>query len=301
LTVDPQAGAAPRGAGVFRSGLIGRSILASRSAWLHEQEARAQGLPLTYELIDFNARGLADADLADVVARLRDSGYCGFNVTYPFKQAIIPLLGALADSATMVGAVNTVAIRDGRMTGHNTDYSGFRDSVREGLAGASLERVLQLGAGGAGSAVAAALLSLGTRVLRIVDVDESRAKGLAVALHSRFPDRQISPARASADVIRDTDGLVNATPVGMSAHPGTPIDAALIEPRLWVADIVYFPLETALLRAARERGCRVLNGSGMVIGQAALAFEIITGHKADVRRMRASFSARPEEAVAVSP
>ena len=296
MTVDPQAGAAPRGAGVFRSGLVGRAILASRSAWLHEQEARAQGLLLTYELIDFAARGLSDAELPSMIASMRDSGFCGFNVTYPFKQAIIPLLDELADSATLVGAVNTVAIRNGRMTGHNTDLSGFRDSVREGLAGAALERVLQLGAGGAGSAVATALLSLGTKDLRIVDVDATRAAALVAMLRARFADRRISAAQATPDVMRDVDGVVNATPVGMSAYPGTPIDAGLLEPRLWVADIVYFPLETALLRAARETGCRVLNGTGMVIGQAAVAFEIITGHRAQVRRMRESFFARPEGA-----
>jgi shikimate dehydrogenase len=296
LIVDPQAGAAPRGAGIFRSGLLGRAILASRSAWLHEQEARAQGLALTYELFDFDARGLADAALPAMIATLRDSGYDGFNVTYPFKQAIIPLLDELADSATLVGAVNTVAIRNGRMTGHNTDLSGFRDSVRDGLAGATLDRVLQLGAGGAGSAVATALLSLGAKVLHIVDVDAARAASLVEALRARFPDRIISAAQATPEVAREVDGVVNATPVGMSAYPGTPLDVALLRPRVWVADIVYFPLETALLRAAREKGCRVLNGTGMVIGQAAVAFEIITGHKADARRMRESFFARPEVA-----
>lgn len=281
----------------LRSGLLGRAILASRSAWLHEQEARAQGLELTYELIDFNARGLADADLPAVIRDLRDSGYCGFNVTYPFKQAIMPLLDELAESATLVGAVNTVAIRDGRTIGHNTDLAGFRDSVLEELAGASLERVLLLGAGGAGAAVASALLSLGTKVLYVVDVDASRARGLAAALRRRFTDRTIAVPETTHGAVQAVDGIVNATPVGMSAHPGSPLDVALLQPSLWVADIVYFPLETALLRAARERGCRVLNGSGMVIGQAALAFQIITGHVADERRMRTNFFARPEAVI----
>jgi len=277
----------------LHSGLLGRAILASRSAWLHEQEARAQGLELTYELFDFDARGLSDAQLAPMIAALRDRGYCGFNVTYPFKQSIIPLLDELADSATLVGAVNTVAIRGGRMTGHNTDFSGFAESVREGLAGASLERVLQFGAGGAGSAVASALLSLGTQVLRLFDLDASRSRALIAALRARFPDRDIGIAEDVAATVSGVDGLVNATPLGMAAYPGSPLEEALLVPRLWVADIVYFPLETALLRAARQRGCRVMNGSRMVIGQAALAFEIITGHSADIERMRESFFASP--------
>ncbi len=299
MTADPLAGTVSRGGAgspvettaILRSGLAGRSILASRSSWLHEQEARAQGLALTYELIDFDARGLPDAALGPMIAKLRDSGFCGFNVTYPFKQAIIPLLDGLADSAELVGAVNTVAIRAGRMTGHNTDVAGFRDSVRDGLAGASLERVRQFGAGGAGAAVASALLSLGTKNLCIVDVDDMRANGLVADLQLRFPDRVITSAGIASAPLH-VDGIVNATPVGMVAHPGMPIDVKFLGPQMWVADIVYFPLETGLLRAARERGCRVLNGSGMVIGQAALAFEIITGFEADVHRMRESFFAR---------
>jgi shikimate dehydrogenase len=217
------------------------------------------------------------------------------NVTYPFKQAVIPLLDELAESAALVGAVNTIAMRGGRLIGHNTDMVGFRESVRAGLAGASLGRVLQLGAGGAGSAVACALLSLGTQVLRIADVDAERAEGLVATLRTRFPGRDIAALRPGEVGTRSVDGIVNATPVGMAAQPGSPLDPSLLDRRHWVADIVYFPLETALLRTARERGCRVLNGAGMVVGQAALAFQIITGHRADVSRMRDSFFRQPRD------
>ena len=87
----------------------------------------------------------------------------------------------------------------------------------------------------------------------------------------------------------DIHGIVNATPMGMAAHPGLPLDPDLIEARHWVADIVYFPLETELLRVARQKGCHTLDGSGMVIAQAARAFAIITGHAANIDRMRQSF------------
>jgi shikimate dehydrogenase len=276
-----------------RTGLIGRNISASRSPWLHEQEARALGLDLSYELFDFGERGLEDEALAPFLRMLRDRGFAGVNITYPFKQAVIDCLDSLADSARAIGAVNTVAMRDGRMVGHNTDVGGFRDSLAEGLGGAPLGRVLQLGAGGAGAAVASALLSLGAERLDIVDIDFARAEALADQMRRQFGGEVAALAAPPRDTER-FDGIVNATPIGMTAHPGIPLDPALLRERHWVADIVYFPIETELLRVARARGCRTIDGSGMVIGQAAQAFEIMTGRPADKERMRRSFFARQE-------
>lgn len=273
------------------SGLIGRAILASRSPWLHEQEARAQGVALSYQIYDFTQRGLDDAALGAVVGELRDAGFAGFNVTYPFKQQVIASLDALDDSAEIVGAVNTVAIRDGRLIGYNTDMSGFRQSVVEGLPDARMQRVLQLGAGGAGAAVASALLSLGVERLDIADINADRAAALAAMLAARFGKERVGIRVANDGATDAIDGIVNATPVGLAANPGLPIDAALIEARHWIADIVYFPLETEFLRLARFKGCRTLDGSGMVINQAASALKIITGIEADRARMRQSFFA----------
>lgn len=274
---------------MLRTGLIGRSIMASRSPWLHEQEGRAQGLDLSYTLFDFTQQGRDDAELGPLLRQLAEAGYCGVNVTFPFKQAVIPLLDDLAESARMVGAVNTVAMRDGRLIGHNTDMPGFQDSMIQGLPGAKLDRVLQLGAGGAGAAVANALLALGTGVLELADVDPARAAKLADTLCARFgAGRAVAWDMAEIDTVA-IDGIVNTTPMGMAANPAPAISPDLIAPRHWVADIVYFPLETELLRIARAKGCRVLPGSGMVVSQAALAFEIMTGRKADAARMAASF------------
>lgn len=275
---------------MLKTGLVGRSIKASRSPWLHEQEARAQGLALSYELFDFTERGFDDAELGPLLRRLASEGYSGVNVTYPFKQAVIPLLDELADCARSVGAVNTVAMQDGRLIGYNTDKTGFQESLSEGLPGAELDVVLQLGAGGAGAAVANALLALGTARLEISDVDLSRAEALAARLCAEHgAGRAIARNCAGLDTAA-VQGIVNTTPMGMAAHPEPAIDPALIEPRHWVADIVYFPLETELLRLAKARGCRTLDGSGMVIGQAARAFQIFTGRSADRARMRASFA-----------
>jgi shikimate dehydrogenase len=274
---------------MIRSGLIGRSILASRSPWLHEQEARSQGLSLSYELFDFSDRGLEDASLGALLADLADQGFAGVNVTYPFKQAVIPLLDELADSAALVGAVNTIAFNNDRAIGHNTDMTGFAQSLEHALPNASLGRVLQLGAGGAGAAVASALFATGARSLMIADRDYARASELCERLNGRWGTGR---AGVVADINAATlaaNGIVNATPMGMVEHPGTPIDTSLLSSKQWVADIVYFPLETQLLRDARGCGCETIDGSGMVIAQAALAFEIMTGHRADQQRMRSTF------------
>jgi shikimate dehydrogenase len=274
---------------------VGREILASRSPWLHEREAHAQELLLRYELVDFTARGLTDADLARVLAELVSSGFAGVNVTYPFKQMVIPLLTRLSPEAEQIGAVNTVLFRGEERIGFNTDVTGFAEAVRLGLTGARLAAVVQLGAGGGGSATAFALLELGTSRLTVVDTDASRAAALSARLARAFPGRGIVVGAADdlVAIVRTSDGIVNATPLGMAKSPGTALPPRLLEPRHWVADIVYFPLETELLRTAAAKGCRVLDGSAMAVGQAAAAFEIFTARRADRARMLEAFHAFP--------
>ena len=274
---------------MIRSGLIGRSILSSRSPWLHEQEAKAQGLALSYELFDFSDRDLRDEALDGFVKDRAHEGYAGLNVTYPFKQRVIPTLDDLSRNAAMVGAVNTIAMRDGRLVGHNTDMEGFRDSFAAGLPDAAMDQVLLLGAGGAGAAVASALLLLGVKCLNVADADAGRAEALAARLNALVGSHRVRASDLENLSTDEVDGIVNATPMGMAAQPGAPIAPDLIDRRHWVVDIVYFPVETELLRTAREKGCATLDGTGMVIAQAALAFEIITGHAADQQRMRRSF------------
>jgi shikimate dehydrogenase len=274
---------------MLKTGLVGRAIKASRSPWLHEQEAKAQGVELRYTLFDFNELGRDDAELGPTLRGLAADGFLGVNITYPFKQAVIPLLDQLAPCAASVGAVNTVAMRDGQLIGYNTDKTGFEQSLIDGLPGADLSAVLQLGAGGAGSAVANALLSLGVQRLEIADVDLARAADLAQRLEAEHGAGRAVPRSSAGLDTTSVAGIANTTPMGMAANPGPAIDPALIEPRHWVADIVYFPLETQLLQLARAKGCRTLDGSGMVIGQAAAAFDIFTSMSADRARMRATF------------
>ena len=281
----------------IRVGLVGREILASRSPWMHEQEARAHGLALSYELVDFTARGLADAELPRVLDKLEAEGFAGVNVTYPFKQKAFELLGRVAPEARLIGAVNTIRFRDresgGERIGFNTDVVGFADAVRTSLAGASLDSVVQVGAGGGGSATAFALLGVGARRLTLFDASARNAAALVDRLGYAYANREIAVGTEAdlAWALRGATGIVNATPLGMAKSPGMPLPPELIEPRHWVADIVYFPLETQLLREAAAKGCRVLDGSAMAVGQAAAAFELFTGRAADRERMLASFRA----------
>ncbi|MDF2235349.1 shikimate dehydrogenase [Albimonas sp. CAU 1670] len=266
-------------------GLIGQGIGPSRTPRMHMAEGRAQGIDLDYRLIDLAGR---DEPLGALLDRLEGEGYDGLNVTYPCKRAVMTHLHALSANAEAVGAVNTVVFRDGRRFGHNTDHFGFAESFRRGLPDVARDAVLLLGAGGAGGAVAHALADAGVGRLMILDVDAALARDLAAAVVARHgPGR----AEAASDpaCAAQADGIVNATPVGMAKLPGLPLPEAAIEPRHWVADVVYFPLETALLRAARAKGCRVLPGSGMAIFQAARAFRLFTGREADPDRMRATF------------
>jgi shikimate dehydrogenase len=270
-------------------GLVGRNIAASRSPWLHEREGRAQGLDLRYRLFDFVALG-RDASHLDVqLQEAERAGYAGLNVTYPYKQSVIPLLHELSAGAARIGAVNTVQFRSGRRIGHNTDATGFAESLRRGLPGAALASVLQVGAGGGGSATAQALLESGTGVLSVFDSDGERARSLVDRLRAQFGPARARVAAAPDEVLATADGIVNATPVGMASHPGSPLDTGRLRPAQWVADIVYFPLETELLRDARARGCATLDGSGMAVYQAAAAFDLFTGLSADRGRMLRSF------------
>ncbi len=270
-------------------GLIGAGIQRSLTPAMQEEEARAQGLRLHYQLIDLDRTPQGADALPGLLEAARTMGFAGLNITYPCKQAVIPLLDDLSDAARAMGAVNTV-VRDGaRWVGHNTDGSGWRAGFERQLPGADLSRVVLLGAGGAGSAIAHALLGMGCGALVIVDAEAARAQALAAALNAQHPGGRASADTDTARALQGASGLVHATPTGMDKLPGLPLPAALLRPSLWVSEIVYFPLDTALLQAARAAGCRVADGGGMAVGQAVGAFELFTGRPANAARMDAHF------------
>lgn len=272
------------------AGLIGAGIQASRTPALHEREGDAQGIRYLYRLIDLDPLGKSADDLEFLLAAASDLGFTGLNVTFPCKQAIIPLLDDLSAEARGIGAVNTVVLRDGRRIGHNTDCLGFAEGLRRGLPDVARRQVVQMGAGGAGSAVAHALLGEGVERLVLFEVDAARGQALVDNLNSHFGAGRAVVGSDLATALAEADGLVNTTPVGMAKLPGTPLPVELLHARLWVAEIIYFPLETELLRAARALGCRTLDGSNMAVFQAVKAFELFSGRQADAARMQAHFA-----------
>ena len=257
-------------------GLIGAGIGTSLSPALHEQEAAELDLDYGYRLIEVEGR-----DVGELLDRVREAGLRGVNVTHPCKQAVVPHLDALSEDAAALQAVNTVVFDDGRAIGHNTDTTGFAEHFERHLPDAELDHVVLLGAGGAGTAVGLAVLRLGAGRLTIVDVDRKRAETCA---------RRLGAAVGTVESVADADGLIHATPTGMEGHPGLPLDEAFLHPELWVAEVVYRPLETELLQRAREIGCRTLDGGGMAVFQAADSFELFTGVEPDRDRMLRHFA-----------
>ncbi|RSM91563.1 shikimate dehydrogenase [Kibdelosporangium aridum] len=272
----------------FLVGLVGAGIETSLTPPLHEREADELGLRYLYRTLDLTTLGLPPESIGELLAAAKLSGYDGLNITHPCKQLVLDHLDDLSPEADALHAVNTVVFADGKTIGHNTDLSGFARNLALGLPDVSLDRVVLLGAGGAGAAAAHALLTMGAGTVHVFDTEWERGDVLARSLRSRFDADRAVTGRVDDDLpraLRKADGLVHATPTGMAAYPGLPLPANLIEPHLWVADVVYRPLNTELLMTARAKGCRVLDGGGMVVFQAADAFRLFTGREPDIARM----------------
>ncbi|MDA9495751.1 MULTISPECIES: shikimate dehydrogenase [Bradyrhizobium] len=253
------------------TGLIGAPIAHSASPAMHERAAEALGLRGHYQLIE--VAGADAAGLAMMLEGVRRLGFAGVNVTFPYKEAVVPLLDELAPAAATMAAVNTVVARDGRLIGHNTDTTGFARAVAPLLA-PSGNAVAVIGTGGVGKAIAFALASLKVTDLRIFDSEPARAEKLA-ALLARHGGARV--ATSVEDALRGATGLVNGTPVGMLPNRDTPVPTSLLRENLWVADAVYSPLITPLLAAAQAKGARIMTGRELAIYQAADAFELFTG------------------------
>ncbi|MBV8997910.1 MAG: shikimate dehydrogenase [Solirubrobacterales bacterium] len=274
-----------------RLGLIGAHLEPSLSPPLHEQEAETLGLACSYERIDIETLGVEPERVGELLRAAEGLGFHGVNITHPCKQLVIPHLALLSSDAATVGAVNAVVFSDDGAIGHNTDCSGFRESFARGLPDVSTEQVVLLGAGGAGAAAGHAALSLGTERLWVVDARREHADHLAEQLSRRHGRGRAVASERLDDHLTRADGLIHATPTGMPSRPGMPFPAELLHDDLWVAEVVYRPLETELLRHARQRGCTTLDGGGMAVNQAALSFALFTGVEPDRARMLRHFTA----------
>ncbi len=270
-------------------GLVGAGIQASLTPAMHEREGAECGLDISYRLIDTSRLGLGVRDLPDLLDWAERLGFDGLNVTHPFKQEVLALVDELSDDAADLGAANTVVFRDGRRLGRNTDWSGYGRAFGEALPDHVHDRVVLVGAGGAGAAVGYGLLDQGAAHVAVLDKDRGRAEACAVRLAQRYGDARVGAVTDLEPALDQAGGLVNATPLGMLGHPGMAVPDSAVRPDLWVSDVVYFPLETELLKLARERGCRVVPGGGMAVHQAVGAFEYFTGRVPDAERMTRHF------------
>ncbi|MFC4224806.1 shikimate dehydrogenase [Lysinibacter cavernae] len=271
--------------------LIGEGISASFTPPMHEREAEHLGLHYRYETWDLLTMQESADDIGLLLDRARDRGLAALNITHPCKQRVLAHLDELSPEAAHLGAVNLVLIRDGRFIGHNTDWTGFRAAVLDGLPSIAGSSVAQFGTGGAGAATAYALLDLGVSTLTLVDVDSARALAAADSLQANFPSARVTAASAvdAPLFLGQQQGVVHATPTGMAEHPGVAFDVSLLNPDAWVADVVYRPLRTQLIEQASAAGHAVLDGGRMAVGQAADSIRLITGIEPKPERMRKHF------------
>jgi shikimate dehydrogenase len=270
-------------------GLVGAGIQRSLTPRLHEKEGDELGMRYMYKLVDLDVLGLSVAALPEILRAAELLGFAGLNVTFPCKQAVIGELDELSPDARAIGAVNTVVFKNGRRFGYNTDWTGFCESFRRTFPDVARNNVVQFGAGGAGAAVAYALLTLGVGNVVLIDTNRRRAGNLAETLCGRFGSGRAVASEDMAVAISSADGLINTTPVGMEKFQGMVLPENLLSHHLWVADIVYFPLDTQLLRVAKLHGCRTMSGAGMVVFQAVAAFRLFTDLEPNAERVLRHF------------
>ena len=270
-------------AGTFRLGLIGDNIARSQSPRLHELAGRLTGVPVTYERLVPKDLG---RDFEAVFEEARTAGFRGLNITYPYKERVVPLLRVPDRQVAALGAVNTVVFAAGAPEGYNTDWSGFMAAYRRVRGDVPPGAVCMIGAGGVGKAVAFGLLTLGLEQLTLVERDLPKAEALGRALRQAAPQLDV---HVTGDIVRGTTGaagLVNCTPVGMVGHEGTPVPRALMQAATWAFDAVYTPVDTRFLTDAAAQGLQVVSGWELYFYQGLHAHGIFHGRPMDEARLR---------------
>ena len=274
----------------YRVALVGHGIGPSLTPAMHEREARLLGLGYTYDTVDLIDD--PDIDLGEELDRLEGAGYAAVNVTHPFKREVLAHVDDRSDMVDRIGSANLVLLGPGHRCAHNTDCTGFRGGLEAFLGDHPRGRVLQVGAGGAGLATAYSLLTMGFEEVVVHDLVPAAAEELVDRFSNLGPGR----IRASGgDIGRwltgssAAEGVVHVTPMGMAQHPGVAFEPELMVPTSWLAEVVYRPLETELVRRARAHGVRVLDGGAMAVGQAADSLRLITDREPDRGRMHRHF------------
>ena len=282
----------------IRLGVVGDPVAQSLSPRMQNAALEESGLAFQYA-----AFAIAPNELAEAFALFRELDFIGLNLTVPHKIAAVPLVDVVEERTKKIGAINTIAIGNGKLVGHNTDGPGFVRAIREEFSVDLRDlRVLLLGAGGgAGRALAYQCALEGCERLVLVSRTFEKARALARELTGYFsgprvlgPEARLEAVRLEAAALRTqiarTDLVINATSLGLHRSDPAPLPRALIAPHLMIYDLVYKATPTALLEAAAEAGARGANGLGMLLHQGALAFEIWFDRPAPLAAMRAALA-----------
>ena len=264
----------------YPSGSVSSGAVSTTRSRRHSirRAGRMLGLDVTYELLPREAAFSTQFD--EFLIELGQAGYQGVNITVPFKSSGWRTAPDASDEVATTGVANTVLLgptgprrlstpTSPASSGHTLDTSQIH------APGA----VAILGAGGVGTATAAALVDLGATIVHIFDICEDRSHALATTLRERDGSIQANVAGSAEEAVDGVDGVVNGTPVGMYLHPGTPVDLAAIGDQRWIFDAVYSPIETPLMERAAEANLSRISGFDLFLGQAIDAFEIFTDHR----------------------
>lgn len=259
---------------MIKLGLVGEGIAKSQSPDLHERLGASLGVPVRYDLVD--SLGVADFDFPNAIQSLREAGYRGTNVTFPFKERAAQLADIRGEGVKRVGTANTLLFDAEGLRAENTDYTGFISAYRHSFGDQPAGDVLLIGAGGVGRAVACALGALSVSCIHILEHDERRAQNLSHDLnHMGITAQCITPEQALRE-LPQWQGVVNCSPIGHINHPGCPISTAGLGTQHWVFDAVYIPAHTELLNAAQQAGAKTLSGVDLFVFQGVDAFRFFT-------------------------
>ena len=273
--------------GKLKLGLLGNGIGRSRSPFLHELIGRAYGLEVTYLPIDLSAQ--QQVNIEDELQRCQQQGFNGVNVTHPYKRAAFQYVTPMAGFPQGLTSVNTVLFDGNMMRANNTDFSGFCHAYRDQFGGGSNPgRVLMLGTGGVGLAIAFGLMQLNASELVVYDTEVERAQELISNLKgATIPVRQAGDSLV--DEMLQADGLINATPVGMYQYPGNPFPLEGFSLQRWAFDAVYTPENTEFLQQCKQHDIETLSGFKLFLYQGVDAFQYFSGISVDANRVETLF------------
>lgn len=259
---------------MIKLGLVGEGIAKSQSPDLHERLGASLGLPVRYDLLD--SLGVEGFDFPSAIQTLRDEGYRGTNVTFPFKEKAAELADIRGEGVRRVGTANTLLFDADGLRAANTDYTGFISAYRHSFGDQPAGDVLLVGAGGVGRAVACALGELAVSCIHILERDSVRAESLSRDLNAMGITAECITPEQAQQTLPHWQGVVNCSPIGHINHPGCPIDTAELSTQHWVFDAVYIPAHTELLNAAHQAGAKTLSGVDLFVFQGVDAFRFFT-------------------------